>query len=104
MKTKLLMALSGDVPQFIEAGCAKSLMLTHAERYLELPSMIFDLLPFISFLNDSARSDIIGVLHAKSAIISDPLRQSRALISVYKVRKVFGHLGKADVASLLGEY
>jgi hypothetical protein len=70
--------------------------LTHADRFIELASMIFDLQPFIPFISSETRTEIIAELETKVASIADPLRQSRALITLFKVKKVFGTLKNMD--------
>jgi hypothetical protein len=45
--------INEDIKSFVETNsdAYKSLILTHAERFIELASMIFDLQPFIPFIN-----------------------------------------------------
>jgi hypothetical protein len=52
--------------------------------------MVFDLYPFIPFLSQNSRNDIIKGLTEKVSSIEDELRKARALISLFKLRKVFG--------------
>ena len=101
IKNKLLMVLGTGalnieigVNSFIARNSEsyKSLIIIHAERFIELDSMVFDLYPFIPFLNDSSKTEISSALEKKLALIENPLRHSRALITLYKVRKVFGQL------------
>lgn len=101
LKSKLLTVLGVEegaaqveqsVQNFIDLNSSsyKALVLTYAERYFELSSMIFDLYPFIPFLSEITRREIADFLQAKLGTIADPVRNSRALITLYKVKKVFG--------------
>lgn len=60
--------------------------------------MIFDLQPFIPFINAQTKSEIVEGLQAKVASIEDPLRKTRASITLFKVQKVFGLLKSIDDA------
>jgi hypothetical protein len=79
--------INEDIKSFVEtnSGAYKSLILTHAERFIELASMIFDLQPFIPFINAQTKSEIVEALQAKVAAIEDPMRKSRATITLFKV-------------------
>lgn len=113
IKNKLLMVL-GTGALTIEIGIQsfiaknsesyKALIIIHAERFIELASMVFDLYPFIPFLNNTTRDEISTTLDKKLALIENPLRHSRSLISLFKVRKVFGQLKINDVKLMHDEY
>ena len=73
LKNKLLTVLgieegAGQVEQsvqnFIDLNSTsyKASVLTYAERYFELSSMIFDLFPFIPFLSETTRREIADSL------------------------------------------
>lgn len=78
----------------------------HAERYLELASMVFDLQPFIPFLSAETKQEIVATLEAKVSEIENPLRKARAVISLYKLRKVFGFIdgNLIEVKAMYEEY
>jgi hypothetical protein len=94
IKNKLLMLLGCDVKAFIEKNtdAYKRLIITHAERFIELASMVFDIYPFIPFLGVQTRQEIVDELTAKVASVENPQRHARALITLFKVKKVFGLL------------
>lgn len=113
IKSKLLLILGTGAPD-IESGVAhfvakdtnafKAAMLTHAERYFELASMIFDLQPYVPLISEDAKQEIITALEAKLSTIADVHRQARALITLYKVRKVFGVMGTEAVKEMHEQY
>jgi hypothetical protein len=77
----------------------RSLVVLHATRFIELSSMVFDLYPFIPFLSQETRQEILNELSAVVAQIEDPMRHVRAMINLFKVQKVFGSL-KFDVETI----
>ncbi len=67
--------------------------------------MIFDLQPFIPFINAQTKREISESLEIKVASIEDQMRKSRALITFFKVKKVFGMLKSLeDVKEMHKEY
>lgn len=53
--------------------------------------MVFDLNPFIPFLSETDKKDIISALEAKVKP-TDPLRLARSRLTIAKLKKIFGHL------------
>lgn len=67
--------------------------------------MIFDLQPFIPFINAQTKREICESLEIKVSSIEDQMRKSRALITFFKVKKVFGMLKSLeDVKEMHKEY
>lgn len=52
--------------------------------------MVFDLYPYIPFVNKQLRQAIADELQSKVDQIGDLTRQGRAIISLYKLKKVLG--------------
>ena len=92
--------INEDIKSFVETNSDsyKSLILTHADRFIELASMIFDLQPFIPFINAQTKREIVEALQVKVASIEDPIRKTRASITLFKVQKVFGMLKNIEDA------
>jgi len=65
--------------------------------------MVFDLYPFVPFLSEIDKKDIISALEIKVKP-TDPLRLARSRLSIAKLKKVFGHLKVSDVKCMHGEY
>lgn len=67
--------------------------------------MVFDLYPFIPMINQKLRQEIIEELPAYiNTNIENPTRQARAIISLYKLKRVFGLLDSTHVKELHDTY
>ena len=81
-------------------------MKTQAERYVELPSMVFDLLPYIPLLGEDARKQVSVHIEGKVTEVADPIRRARARLGSLKLNKVLGFLKHSEetIAQLHEEY
>ena len=107
IKSKLLMIFCpSDAVQKLVArnspDAFRNQVTLYAERYIELSSMVFDLYPFIPFLSEEDKREIVVSLEAK--VITEPQRVARSRLSIAKVKKVFGFLKVEDVKGLHEEY
>ena len=66
----------GSVQKLIDQidPVVNGLVKTQAERYIELPSMVFDLMPYIPLLGEQARREVSEHIEAKVIEITDPIR------------------------------
>ena len=61
---------------------------THAVNYIELASMVFDIVAYAPLMAAEARKEVVEAMEEKK--IEDKVRRARARLSVNKVKKVFG--------------
>ena len=71
-----------------DAGVVTALVKTHAVNYIELASMVFDIVAYTPLMGIEARREVVEAMEERKAV--DKVREARARMSVEKVKKVFG--------------
>eukprot|EP00347_Sterkiella_histriomuscorum_P023059 403336110 len=105
LKNKIMIRLFENEVQinsYIEEGIQsyKNQIQDYAIRYIELNSMVFDLYPFIPFLNKNLRHQLSEEFQNQVEQIQDPVRRGRATINLHKLRKVLGLYNETEEEKL----